>query len=219
MHYQHTWSDGTAINLPLGKVVCVGRNYAAHAAELNNPLPSEPLLFIKPATSLVALEQPVKALHPLGAIHYEAEIALLIGERLTHSTEMVTQTVTGLGVALDLTIRDLQTVLKRKGHPWEKAKAFDSSCPISPFVPVTNKKVWTDIAVEFLINRQIVQRGSSADMLTQIPELLRYISLFFTLESGDVVLTGTPDGTGKLVAGQQLSAGIPGYIQVETRTT
>ena len=218
MHYRHTWSNGAAIHLPPGKVVCVGRNYAAHAAELNNPVPTEPLLFIKPATSLVALEQPIKALHPLGAVHYEAEIALLIGERLTHSMETVTQAVTGLGVALDLTIRDLQTVLKKKGHPWEKAKAFDNSCPISPFAPVTNRHLWTDIAVEFLINDQIAQQGSSADMLTSIPELLRYISLFFTLESGDIVLTGTPDGTGKLVAGQQLSAGIPGYIQVETRT-
>lgn len=199
------------------KAVCIGRNYTAHAKELNNPVPQEPLLFIKPASAITTFDSPINACHPFGTVHYETEIALLIGQSLSQATpEKAIQAVTGLGVALDLTLRDLQSELKKKGHPWEKAKAFDRSCVVSPFVPVTTETRWDDIPVELILDNKIVQQGNSALMLTPISELLSYISQFFTLESGDIVLTGTPEGVGQLQAGQTLCAKIPGLIEVNT---
>jgi len=126
MNYQHCYQDGTLIDLPLGKVVCVGRNYAAHAAELNNPLPEQPLLFIKPGSCAVPFKDFVIP-SGRGAVHHEAEIAVLLGKPLSGkvSESQVLQAIIGYAPALDLTLRDVQSELKAKGHPWELAKAFD----------------------------------------------------------------------------------------------
>ena len=137
MTYQHQYVDGSVIDLPMGKVVCVGRNYAEHARELNNPVPTEPLLFIKPATSVVPMAPSIKLVQGRGPVHYETEIALLIGAPLSGmvSEEEAEAAIIGVGLALDLTLRELQDQLKAKSHPWERAKAFDGACPLSPFVP------------------------------------------------------------------------------------
>jgi len=128
MSYRITFTNGQEFEFPLGKVVCVGRNYAAHAKELNNPIPTEPILFIKPESSVVTLSRPVSI--PSSDCHYEAEIAVLIGETLSSaSEEKVAHSIAGLGLALDLTRRELQSKLKEKSHPWEVAKSFDGACP------------------------------------------------------------------------------------------
>ena len=217
MQYIHRFDDGAAFHWPLGKVVCVGRNYAEHAKELNNPIPAEPILFIKPATAVQAFSAPVRWPAGRGECHHEVEIAVLIGEPLKDaSPEEAVKAVAGYGVALDLTLRDLQSKLKEKGHPWEIAKAFDGACPLSPFVRPGQIRDLADIHLSLSINESIRQDGNSSQMLTPIPQLLSYISQHFTLEPGDVVLTGTPAGVGPLQLGDQLRAELVGVLSAET---
>ncbi len=213
MPYQHQYATGEAINLPVGKVVCVGRNYAEHARELNNPVLTEPLLFIKPSTTLTPMEEGVTLSPSRGPVHYETEIALLIGEQLTGevSEQQAQAAIAGVGLALDLTLRELQDQLKAKAHPWERAKSFDGACPLSPFVPADQFDL-RDIPLQLKINGEVRQQGSSADMITPIVALLRHIAETFTLLPGDVVITGTPAGVGVLNAGDKLEASIPGIL-------
>ncbi|MCO5785593.1 fumarylacetoacetate hydrolase family protein [Pseudomonas sp. G11-1] len=219
MTYQHQFSDGTPIDLPLGKVVCVGRNYAEHARELNNPVPSEPLLFIKPATSVVPLANGFRLPTGRGAVHYETEIALLIGTPLsgTISPADAAGAIAGVGLALDLTLRELQDQLKAKGHPWERAKAFDAACPLSSFVRLEQAPALNAIPLQLTINGELRQQGNSADMITPIIALLQHIAGVFTLLPGDVVITGTPAGVGVLNTGDELELAIPGALQQATR--
>jgi 2-keto-4-pentenoate hydratase/2-oxohepta-3-ene-1,7-dioic acid hydratase in catechol pathway len=218
MSYQHQYVDGTRIHFPVGKLVCVGRNYAEHAKELNNPVPSEPLLFIKPASAAVPLQGGFAIPQERGAVHYETEIAVLIGKPLSRkpSDEEILDALSGFGVALDLTLRDVQNRLKDKGHPWEVAKAFDGACPLSPFVPADAVADLADIGVRLTLNGEVRQDGNSRDMLTPILELIRYISGHFSLQPGDVVLTGTPAGVGPLAHGDQLSVELPGLCRFDT---
>lgn len=203
---------------PLGKLVCVGRNYAEHAAELNNPIPEQPLLFIKPATSAVAMQKPVRLPEGVGDVHYETEIALLIGSPISKAQPVkALEAVIGVGLALDLTLRDLQTELKKLGHPWERAKAWDGACPLSSFVPVAEVKDWQELELSLAINGIEKQRGKAKQMLTPIAELLSHISQTFTLLPGDVVITGTPAGVGKLVAGDVLDVQLTDLIQITTK--
>lgn len=203
--------------LLIGKIVCVGRNYAAHAKELNNPIPENPLLFMKPATSVVALDcafldeansesaQTIVVPNNLGSVHHELEISVLIGERLSNAApDDAIKSILGLGLGLDLTLRDLQSELKANGHPWEVAKGFDGSCPLSSFVEIDQFENLQDIHFELNKNGSIQQRGHTADMLYPIPQLLSTISQYFTLVPGDVVLTGTPAGVSELKCGDQL---------------
>ena len=219
MAYQHRYSDGTSIPLPMGKVVCVGRNYAEHARELNNPIPSEPLLFIKPSTSVVPLADGFGLPVGRGAVHYETEIALLIGSPLSGivSPADAAAAIAGVGLALDLTLRELQDQLKAKGHPWERAKAFDAACPLSPFVRLDQAPALNAIALELKINGEVRQQGTSADMITPIVALLQHIAGVFSLLPGDVVITGTPAGVGVLNPGDELELTIPGVLQQLTR--
>ena len=218
MSYQHQYVDGTRIHFPVGKLVCVGRNYAEHAKELNNPVPSEPLLFIKPASAAVPLQGGFAIPQERGSVHYETEIAVLIGKPLSRkpSDEEILDALSGFGVALDLTLRDVQNRLKEKGHPWEVAKAFDGACPLSPFVPADAVADLADIGVRLTLNGEVRQDGNSRDMLTPILELIRYISGHFSLQPGDVVLTGTPAGVGPLAHGDQLSVELPGLCRFDT---
>ncbi len=220
MSYQHQYLDGSSFPHALGKVVCVGRNYAEHARELNNPVPSEPLLFIKPATSVVALADSISLPRGRGAVHYETEIALLIGKPLSGviSAEEASKAIAGVGLALDLTLRELQDQLKSKGHPWERAKAFDGACPLSPFAPIEQAPALTDLPLQLHINGELRQDGNSAEMITPIIALLQHIAGVFTLLPGDVVITGTPAGVGVLQAGDQLQLSIPGLMQHTTYT-
>ena len=219
MTYQHQYSDGTPIDLPLGKVVCVGRNYAEHARELNNPVPSEALLFIKPATSVVPLAEGFRLPTGRGAVHYETEIALLIGAPLsgTISPADAAGAIAGIGLALDLTLRELQDQLKAKGHPWERAKAFDAACPLSHFVRLEQAPALNAMPLQLTINGELRQQGTSADMITPIIALLQHIAGVFTLLPGDVVITGTPAGVGVLNPGDELELSIPGVLQQVTR--
>jgi len=208
--------DGAPALLPLGKIVCVGRNYADHAKELNNPIPTEPVLFIKPSTALVTLDGPVVVPTAWGACHFEAEMAILIGQPLSSCSErQAADAIAGIGIALDLTLRDLQAELKQKSLPWEKAKAFDGACPTSAFVTVPVDQLQSQ-QFQLRQNGQLKQDGNSVDMLTPVLPLLAYISQFFTLQPGDIVLTGTPAGVGPLALGDELQLSLSNKINLST---
>lgn len=216
--YRHQFTCGTDPQLNLGKIVCIGRNYAAHAAELNNPIPREPLLFIKPASAVTPMAEPIKLPSGRGSCHFEGELALLIGRPLTNvDAAAVAPAIIGLGLALDLTLRDLQAQLKEAAHPWEKAKGFDGACPLSPFVKLDRTPAWNQLHYKLWLNDTLRQHGESAHMLTPITELVAYISSYFTLLPGDVVLTGTPAGVGALKAGDRLRMELEnGWLRVDT---
>ncbi|MBZ2168570.1 fumarylacetoacetate hydrolase family protein [Marinobacter sp. F4216] len=215
--YQHHWKDGTPLHLPLGKIVCIGRNYAEHARELNNPIPDEPLLFIKPATAAVYITRPLAIPRNQGEVHYESELAVLIGRPLTNASESEAKAaILGYGLALDLTLRDLQSQLKEKGHPWERAKSFDGACPLSPFV-AAEKFSKDHFTFTLDIDQELRQRGDTRDMLMPILPLIAHISSQFSLMPGDVVLTGTPKGVGPLAEGQTLSLELDDVLFVETK--
>ncbi|SDK08989.1 fumarylacetoacetate hydrolase family protein [Billgrantia gudaonensis] len=215
MRFVPRFTDGQAFPHALGKIVCVGRNYADHAKELDNPVPSEPLLFIKPATSAVPLEGALDVPFSRGEVHYEAELALLIGETLTHATtDEAERAIVGIGLALDLTLRDLQTRLKEKGHPWEVAKAFDGACPLSDFLALSRVPNWNALTFELEVDGELRQHGEGSDMLFPVPTLVAEMSRHFTLEPGDVVLTGTPKGVGELTRGATLHLTLTGGLDV-----
>ncbi len=184
------------------KCICVGRNYAAHAAELGNSVPEEPLLFIKPAEAL--LREPVFRLPSFSSqIHFECELVVLLHSPLKNASSLeAKQAIKAVTLGIDFTARDLQDGLKAKGYPWEKAKAFDGSAYVS-----NHSEPYQELApfeFSFRVNGEIRQQGSSSLMLTPIPNLLAYASRFFTLSSEDYVFTGTPAGVAAVSNGDVL---------------
>lgn len=216
MSYVHRFLDGSPCALPVGKVVCVGRNYAEHARELDNPVPAEPILFIKPRTAIVPMAAPLRVPRGQGACHFETEMAVLVGATLKDADAgQALAAIAGVGLGLDLTLRELQDGLKAKGLPWEKAKAFDGACPLSAFVAPGRVDI-ANARIRLRVGDAVRQDGSSADMLTPVLSLLAYISRFFTLEPGDVVMTGTPKGVGPLQPGDVLQASLDDVLVVDT---
>ncbi|MDP5291906.1 fumarylacetoacetate hydrolase family protein [Oceanimonas sp. CHS3-5] len=204
--YQHIDQEGFVLPYATGKVVCVGRSYRDHAEELNNPVPDAPLLFIKPATSLAPLDEPLLLPADQGPVHHEVEVALLVGRRLCKASPAeALNAVAGVGLALDLTLRALQDELKAKGQPWERAKAFDGSCPMGPFVSPDLLAPLQQLDFSLTVNGQPRQTGNTKLMMWSLGELLAEISGCFTLMPGDIVLTGTPKGVGELNAGDELT--------------
>jgi len=219
MSYQHQYLDGTRIHFPLGKVVCIGRNYAEHAKELDNPVPTEPLLFIKPGSCVVPSEGGFKIPTDRGSVHYETEIAVLLGKPLSTqpSEEEVLDAISGYAPALDLTLRDVQSKLKEKGLPWEIAKSFDGACVIAPFVAASSYSDLTDIPVRLTLNGEVRQDGNSSLMLNPIVPMIQYMAACFALQAGDVIMTGTPAGVGPLNPGDELVLELPGASRFDTR--
>ncbi len=193
----------------IGKIVCLGRNYAEHARELGNEVPSAPVIFMKPATAAIADGGTVRIPVWSQACHHEVELALLIGrEARGISPERAMDCVAGFGVAIDMTLRDVQDQLKSKGLPWEIAKGFDTSCPLSDFVPAPGVPDPHDLTIRLWVNGQQRQNGTTAAMIHRVPQIVAHISSIFTLEPGDVILTGTPSGVGPVRAGDVMEAEI-----------
>jgi 2-keto-4-pentenoate hydratase/2-oxohepta-3-ene-1,7-dioic acid hydratase in catechol pathway len=216
--YKHTDENGQAIRLPLGKVVCVGRNYMDHIQEMSNQVSDIPLLFMKPSTALVDLRELLAIPTNQGACHNELEVALLIGTKMTKiDSEQASKGVYGIGLGLDLTLRDEQQRLKQLGQPWERAKAFDGSCPLSPFVLLNSLSKNDHFTFQLYINEQLVQSGDTTLMLRPMLQLIAEISQYFTLLPGDVILTGTPKGVGPMHVDDNIRAVLEGHLSISTR--
>lgn len=208
---------------PVRRIYCVGRNYAAHAREMGaDPSREAPFFFCKPADAVVpampgtVTELPYPAMS--AEFHHEVELVAAIGlggadipvaDALAH--------VWGYGVGLDLTRRDLQAALKAKGHPWEAAKAFDHSAPISPLAPVSRCGHLAQGAIWASVNGTARQRGDLADMIWSVAEIVSRLSALFRLMPGDLIFTGTPEGVGPLVRGDVVEAGVEGVGQMRLR--
>jgi acylpyruvate hydrolase len=186
------------------KIFCVGRNYADHAKELNNDIPTEPLIFMKPATALLLDDKPFY--HPDFSqnIHYELELVVKIKKNGRSIEPAFASTYYDeLGLGIDFTARDLQDSLKSKGHPWELAKAFDHSAVLGGFISKDNLDM-ADIRFELHKNGNVVQQGHTANLIFSVDHLICYISRYFTLQQGDLIFTGTPAGVGKVSIGDKL---------------
>jgi len=187
------------------KIICVGRNYNAHIEELNNTKPTEPMYFIKPNSAIVTEGQRIFLPKFSTNIHHEVELAVVIGKSGKHiPKDRVNDYILGYGIGLDLTARDLQTELKEKGYPWEKAKAFDGSCPISKIRLKENVTSHNDLEIELKINNEVRQHSRTSRMIFDVETLISDASNYFTLQKGDIILTGTPEGVGQVKSGDIL---------------
>ncbi len=192
------------------KLICMGRNYAAHIHELANEKPDEPVVFIKPDSSILPKEQDFYIPEFSNEIHYEVEVLVKIKKVGKHIDEKFAHKYYDeIGLGIDFTARDLQSALKAKGLPWEKAKGFDGSAVIGNWFPIENFEDLSDINFSLLKNTEVVQKGNTSLMLWNIDALIAYVSRFFMLKKGDIIFTGTPAGVGKIKANDYLS----GFIE------
>ena len=191
------------------KIICIGRNYINHAKELNNPIPEKPMFFLKPETSLLLKNRPFYYPDFSKEIHYETEIVIKINRLGKHIEEQFAHRYySEIGLGIDFTARDLQRECKAKGHPWEIAKAFEHSAPISEnFINKEDLPENINFRLEF--NGKIVQNGNTKDMIFSVDKIISYVSQFFTLKIGDLIFTGTPAGVGEIKIGDNLK----GYIE------
>ncbi len=194
------------------KIICIGRNYAEHARELNNPVPSQPVVFMKPSTALLVQEKPFYYPDFTNDLHHELEIVL----KVSKNGKAIAPAFAGsyfeeIGLGIDFTARDVQDQLKKKGHPWELAKAFDHSAVVGDFVPLSAAAA-PDGSLSFRLrkNGELVQQGNTRDLLFGFQELVVYISKYFKLMKGDLIFTGTPAGVGPVRPGDVLE----GYLDL-----
>lgn len=206
----------THTTLPVGKMLCLGKNYEKHAKEMGGEVPADPVIFMKPPTALVRSGGMVMIPKVSQELHHEVELVAII-ERTARdvSEEQALEYVLGYAVGLDMTLRDLQSAAKKRGEPWTVAKAFDTSAPISEVVLRDQIADPHALTLKLGVNGETRQHGSTADMILKIPAIISYLSRIFTLERGDCIFTGTPEGVGQVVAGDRLHAEIEGIVGLE----
>lgn len=192
------------------KIICIGRNYVEHAKELKNPLPKQPVFFLKPDTSLVIRNRPFFYPEFSKDIHYETELVIKIDKNGKHIQEKFAHTYySQIGLGIDFTARDIQQNCKEKGLPWEIAKGFDNSAPISKLKAIEELNDQKKILFHLELNGELVQQGSSLDMIFSFDTIISYLSQFITLKMGDLIYTGTPAGVGPVKIGDHLV----GYLE------
>ena len=182
------------------KIICIGRNYAKHAEELNNPIPEEPVVFLKPDTAILLKKHPFFIPEHSNDVHHEIEVVVKINRLGKHiEARFAHKYYSEIALGIDFTARDVQAHCKEKGLPWEKAKAFDGSAAVSKFFPLeTIGKDIQDINFHLNINGTTVQSGTTANMLFSVDEIISHVSKYFTLKTGDLIFTGTPAGVGRV---------------------
>lgn len=198
------------------KIIGIGRNYGAHAKELNNAIPDEPIVFMKPDTALVKGNKPFFYPDFSSDVHHELEIVIKIcrvGKNIAEN--FANRYFEELTVGIDFTARDIQQKSKEKGHPWETAKAFDNSAPVGIFVPKTDFPDVHALHFGLALNDKKVQTGNTSDMIFSFEYLIAYSSRFFTLQMGDLIFTGTPAGVGPVKPGDHLVADIEGRVLLD----
>jgi len=202
--------------ITIGKVVCVGRNYAAHAKEMGNEVPDFPILFLKTATCLIPSRGEV--VHPdySSNLHHEIELILVIGNEVKNATkEEAENAIIGYAVGLDMTLRDLQNESRKKGEPWTLAKVFDTSGVISPVILKSEYFLGGNEKIFLSVNGEVKQSSSLDKMLFGAVATVQHISKKMTLEKGDIIFTGTPEGVGRVIPGDKLTGGIENIGEIE----
>lgn len=200
------------------KIICIGRNYANHIAELQNERPSEPVIFLKPDTAVVQKQFPFVIPEFSTDVHHEVEILVKINKVGKHiAQKFAHKYYDEIGLGIDFTARDLQQRLKDKGLPWEKAKAFDGSAVIGDFLPKTQFESLENLTFGLTVNGSMAQQGNTSHMLWKIDELIAYVSQFFTLRTGDVLFTGTPEGVAAVKPGDVLEGFLEGQQLFRTQ--
>jgi len=204
----------------VGKIVCVGRNYDEHISEMSAERPSDPVLFLKPSTAILNEGNNITLPTFSNEVHHEIELALLIAkEAKAIKFENWKNYVAGAGIALDLTLRDHQSVAKRKGLPWSVSKGFDGACPIGSFISIEKIPNIGKLKIELFVNNKLRQSGNTNQMIFSSGRLIEYISSIFTLESGDIILTGTPSGVGPIQPGDKIRGIIESIGEINFITT
>lgn len=189
------------------KIICIGLNYRQHAMEMGWKLPSEPVVFLKPDSSLLKNNKPFFLPDFSDNIHYEVEVVIKISKLgKSISSRFAPRYFDELTLGIDITARDIQSRQSAAGYPWELSKGFDGAAPVGFFVPVSTVKDMTDIDFSLAINGKVVQKSNTSDMIFTINEIIEYVSRYFTLKTGDLIFTGTPSGVGQLKRNDNLVA-------------
>ncbi len=198
-------------------VFCLGRNYVEHAKEMGSEVPEEPVIFLKPATSVCDGSKPIHLPEMKSEIHYEAELVVLMDDVPSHvSEENADRYIMGYGVGLDLTARDIQQKAKKAGLPWALAKGFDNSAPVSAFIEREDARITDDTPVRLLLNGTVRQHGLIGSMIFPIPRIIAFLSRFFTIRRGDLIFTGTPQGVGPLKPNDILEVSLGDIVSFST---
>ena len=201
---------------PISKIVCVGRNYAEHAKELGNEVPEKPVIFLKPASAVIYSGDKIIKPSFGNDLHHETELVLLIGKKTKDASEAEAEdAITGYGLGLDMTLRDVQNELRQKGDPWTISKCFDSSAVLSEFILKKDYKLTLNEEISLSVNGSIRQKDRLNKMIFNPKKIVEYISSFMILEEGDLIFTGTPKGVGKVVSGDVLEAELEGIAKLK----
>lgn len=202
--------------IPVGKMLCLGRNYELHAREMGASTDGDPVVFMKPPTALVRSGGSVMPPSDCGAVHHELELVVVIDRTIRDvAEEQAYECVLGYAVGLDMTLRDVQSRAKERGEPWTIAKAFDTSAPMSEVARRDLVDDPHDLQMTLSVNGEPRQRAHTGDMVMKIPAIISYLSKYFTLERGDCIFTGTPEGVGPVVPGDRLVAEIDGLVTLD----
>ena len=204
--------------IPVGKMLCLGKNYALHAKEMGGETPEQPVIFTKPRTALVRTGGAVVIPDISSNVHHELELVVVIAQRMKGvSEEDAMDGVLGYAVGLDMTLRDVQSLAKKRGEPWAIAKGFDSAAPIGSVLPKEGVADPHNLTMTLTVNGEQRQSGHTGDMIFRIPFTISFLSRIFTLEPGDCIFTGTPEGVGQVKSGDVLRASIDGLPSLEVR--
>jgi len=192
-----------------GSIYCIGRNYAEHAKELNNPVPKSPIVFMKPPSSLIGDSETIVIPHGSSKVHHEAELVIAIGKRGKDINQsQAYEYIAGYAIGIDVTARDIQEELKSSGKPWLLAKGLDSFAPLGNFIHPSAMEDPSNATIQLWVNDELRQHGNTRDMIFPIDDLIARLSTYFTLQPGDLIYTGTPEGVGPMVDGDSVRASL-----------
>jgi len=196
-------------DLQIGSIFCIGRNYQKHAEELGNTVPDQPMVFLKPASSIIGDGETILLPEQSNEAHHEVELVIAIGKKGKNISEKnAWEYVSGYGVGIDVTARDIQQQAKEKGHPWSVAKGFDTFAPISHFLPMNDSLDFSAMDISLTVNGEERQNGNTKNMIFSVPALIAYLSTIFTLRPGDLIFTGTPEGVSPIQPGDTIHASL-----------
>lgn len=202
------------INVP--KILCLGLNYAEHAKEMKSEKPESPVIFMKPSSAIIHNQENIIIPSISNEVHHEVEVVLLIGKDGKNiPKEEALEYISGVGIGLDLTLRDVQKEAKSKGRPWTVSKGFDTSAPISDFISIDKIDNLNSLSFQLKVNNELKQSGNISDMIFKPNEIISYLSTIFTLQKGDLIYTGTPEGVGQIVSGDKLTASLENIVTLE----